>query len=333
MTVLIGRVVLAGAITLALLGSPPAAYSAPSTDGKVSAAVRAAASKDDKVTFWVAFAAKASLASAAAQPTKALKGAAVRNAKLATANTSQAEVRKLLDSAGADYRPYWISNRIQVTGDAKLIDLIAARPEVAGIEEPKSIKMPDPIISPDTGPTAAEWGLLNIGAPSVWSTFGTTGEGIVVANIDTGVEFTHPAVAAKYRGLGAGGTLDHNYNWFDPSSICPSPAPCDNHDHGTHTMGTMVGDDGGSNQIGVAPGAKWIAAKGCESNNCSDAALLASGEWIVAPTDLAGTNPRPDLAPDIVNNSWGGSGFDPWYQDIVDSWNAASIFQIGRAHV
>ena len=84
-------------------------------------------------------------------------------------------------------------------------------------------------------------------------------------------------------------------------------------------MGTMVGEDAGAvNQIGVAPAAKWIAAKGCETNSCSDAALLASGQWILAPTDLAGQNPRPDLRPHIVNNSWGGGGGDPWYQATVE---------------
>jgi Subtilase family/Malectin domain/Carboxypeptidase regulatory-like domain len=94
-------------------------------------------------------------------------------------------------------------------------------------------------------------------------------------------------------------------------------------------MGTMVGDDGdpGQNQIGVAPHARWIAAKGCEDLGCSDSALLASGQWILAPTDLAGQNPRPDLAPNVVNSSWGSDdGSDPFYQAIVDAWNAAGIF-------
>ena len=51
----------------------------------------------------------------------------------------------------------------------------------------------------------------------------------------------------------------------------------------------MVGDDGAANQIGVAPGAKWISANGC----CpSDAALIASGEWMLAPTEPRGPEPR-----------------------------------------
>ena len=131
-----------------------------------------------------------------------------------------------------------------------------------------------------------------------------------------------------YRGNNGNGQFEHDYNWFDPSNVCgtPSVEPCDNAGHGTHTMGTMVGDDKRANQIGVAPGATWIAAKGCEDWWCSDAALLASGQWIVAPTDLRGRNPRPDLAPNIVNNSWGGGPDNPFYAEIVDTWVAAGIF-------
>ncbi len=89
-------------------------------------------------------------------------------------------------------------------------------------------------------------------------------------------------------------------------------------------MGTMVGDDGdpGPNQIGVAPHAKWILAKGC----CLDTALISSGQWILAPTDSDGNNPRPDLRPDIVNNSWGGGSGDPFFQPEVQAWVAAGIF-------
>jgi hypothetical protein len=83
----------------------------------------------------------------------------------------------------------------------------------------------------------------------------------------------------------------------------------------------MVGQGG----IGVAPEATWIAAKGCESSSCSDSSLLAAGQWILAPTDHNGQNPRPDLAPDIVNNSWGGDN-GTFYSDIVEAWNAAGIY-------
>ena len=140
---------------------------------------------------------------------------------------------------------------------------------------------------------SVEWGVANINADDVWNEFGATGEGITVASIDSGVDYDHPALVGHYRGNNGDGTFTHDYNFFDAAGACPDDAPCDTDGHGTHTMGTMVGDDGGANQIGVAPGAKWIAADGC----CpSDAALIASGEWMLAPTDARRRQPRRDQA-------------------------------------
>src|SRR5690606_23274644 len=148
---------------------------------------------------------------------------------------------------------------------------------------------------------AVEWGIANINADDVWTEFGVTGEELVIANIDTGVDYTHPALVNQYRGNNGDGTFDHNYNWFDAAGA-GSDEPVDFEGHGTHTMGTMVGSDGGDNQIGVAPGARWIAANGC----CpTDEALITSGEWMLAPTDLNGENPLPSMRPHIINNSWG----------------------------
>ncbi|HEX6872707.1 MAG TPA: S8 family serine peptidase [Micromonosporaceae bacterium] len=321
----------AAAATLTLSLNPSQAMAAPEPGdatalAKVDGSLLAAAQSDVKVTFWVEFAAEADLSGAAALPTKAERGGAVREALIATATSSQADVKAILDSSDADYQSFWVSNSIKVTGSSTLMEQLAAQPEVTAIEPETALPLPQPVVEPASLATvnAVEWNIARINAPQVWSEFGR-GEDIVVANVDTGVDYTHPAVDTQYRGRAADGTFNHNYNWWDPSHICPSAAPCDNNDHGTHTMGTMVGEDG-ANQVGVAPGAKWIAAKGCESSSCSRTALLSAGQWIVAPTDLAGNNPRPDLAPDVVNNSWGGSGFDPWYKDVVSAWIAAGIF-------
>ncbi|MEU9888626.1 S8 family serine peptidase [Sphaerisporangium sp. NPDC051011] len=323
------RTILTGAVaTLALMLPHGAAQAAPAPEpDKIDKAVMADLSADDKATFWVRLKSNADLSAAHRATTKTQKAQQVYKAKTEIATSSQANLRKLLTSAGVDFTPFWISNAVQVTGDAKLAGEIANLAEVKSIEPTHVTKLPDPIPGrPVAQVNAVEWNIDRVKAPQVWSELGTRGEGIVVANIDTGVDYTHPALAAQYRGKKADGTVDHNYNWFDPAGVCSSSAPCDNNDHGTHTMGTMVGSDGGANEIGVAPGAKWIAAKGCESNSCSDASLLAAGQWVIAPTDLSGRNPRPDLAPDIVNNSWGGSGFDPWYKETVEAWIAAGIF-------
>src|SRR5690606_38085942 len=104
--------------------------------------------------------------------------------------------------------------------------------------------------------------------------------------------------------------------------------------HGTHTMGTMVGDDGAANQVGVAPDANWIACIGfgLPGAGGSDAGLIACNQFIVAPTDLAGNNPDPGRAPHVSNNSWGGTicdgAYDTWYEDVVDGLIAAGIVPV-----
>ena len=192
----------------------------------------------------------------------------VYDALRSTASSSQAGIRAFLSTRNVSYRPFWIVNTLQVTGDENLVSALAARPEVKSITPEHTYKIPDPMPGKtENSILTTEWGLNAIHAPEVWAEFSDRGEDIVVANIDTGVQWDHPALITQYRGHHADGTVDHNYNWFDPSNVCgtPSLAPCDNVFHGTHTMGTMVGDDGdpGPNQIGVAPHAKWIAAKGC----------------------------------------------------------------------
>jgi len=69
-------------------------------------------------------------------------------------------------------------------------------------------------------------------------------------------------------------------------------------------MGTMIGDDGKGNQIGAAPGAKWIGCRNMERGYGSPFTYLECFQWFLAPTDLAGSKPDPARAPDVINNSW-----------------------------
>ncbi|GAA3369974.1 hypothetical protein GCM10020367_14750 [Streptomyces sannanensis] len=280
-----------------------------------------------KLAFWVTMKDSADLSEAKKAKSKAAKARAVRAAETSFAKKSQAGVIAAAKDAGAKYQSFWISNTVKITGTQALAEKLATRSDVAALEADTPVDMPDPIASA-TEPTVngIEWNVDRINAPKVWNELGVTGEDIVVANIDSGVQYDHPAIKSKYRGLKPDGTYDHAYNFFDPTNVCEGDAPCDNNGHGTHTMGTMVGDDGGANRIGVAPGAKWIAAKGCESSTCSREFLLSAGQWVIAPTDLSGANPRPDLAPDVVNSSWGSNTIDTWFKDTVQSWRDAGIF-------
>ncbi|MBK8986720.1 MAG: hypothetical protein IPM39_11665 [Chloroflexi bacterium] len=84
-------------------------------------------------------------------------------------------------------------------------------------------------------------------------------------------------------------------------------------------MGTIVGENAApTNQIGVAPGAQWIARDACQTTGCPDAALLTCAQWIAAPYPIGSPgSPNPDMRPNVVNNSWGDCGqtYDNWYAD------------------
>ncbi|MFY1674918.1 S8 family serine peptidase [Plantactinospora sp. WMMB334] len=322
------RLAAVAAAALLAVTAQPAVATAAAPDAEVSRELLSELAAEGTTTFTVYMRDRAELSGAAKLADSDDRATAVYRALTTTAERSQRGLRAELDKRGTSYRPYWIANVLRVEGDRALLDAIAARDDVRRIEPSRNYELiePEPIrATTDAGTDAVEWNIGNIEAPRVWSEFDVRGEGLVVANIDSGVQFDHPALRGSYRG-NTGSGFEHDYNWFDPAGVCANPAPCDNNGHGTHTMGTMVGDDGAGNQIGVAPGARWIAAKGCETNNCSDASLLAAGQWVLAPTDLNGQNPRPDLRPDVVNNSWGGGRSDEWYTQTVAAWRAAGIF-------
>jgi subtilisin family serine protease len=332
------RYSLAGLASLALVASLTAVASPASAqvglpvepDGVVEQQVWDELADGGTTDFWVYLRDAADLSPASGIADRDLRGTFVYQELTQTAADSQAGLVSMLEDARVDFQSYWIANTVHVTGDADLVKRIAALPEVELITATRTYEIPEPLEGTEENRiNNVEWGIDRINAPDVWDQFGVRGEGIVVGVIDTGVQHDHPALVEQYRGNLGGGAFDHNFNWHDPSTICGSPSlvPCDNNGHGTHVTGTIVGDDGGENQIGVAPQAQFIAAKGCEFTSCSDTALLSSGQFILAPTDLNNENADPTLRPHIVNNSWGGgANTDPWYIATVQAWVAAGIF-------
>lgn len=292
--------------------------------------------KGELTTFVVEFAATADTAPAKKIKDFEKRGRYVLDKLVVTAAASQKEAKAVVKATkGARGTSYWLTNVLVVEGDAKLAAKLAKLEGVSAVRAPKVFPLVKPVKTAAAILAAAgdpEWGVAKINAPDAWAD-GILGQGIVVANVDTGVDYLHPALVNQYRGSNGDGTFSHDYSWWDPTSVC-GDEPCDNVGHGTHTMGTMVGGDGPgpfSPDTGVAPGAQWIAAKGCEDLWCSEESLLSSGQFVLAPTDLAGANPDPAKRPDIVNNSWGGWPGDPFYQEVVQSWRAAGIIPVFSA--
>ena len=297
---------------------------------------------------------QADLSGASRLQTKAEKGAYVYRQLTSIAVQTQAPLRAFLEAREANYKAYWIQNMFMVTVDTRLLDELANQPGIARIENysPPIVESFGQNLGPDyemefgpplpamasnqagdnlegvdtevelTSPATVGWNLQRVGAVDVWA-MGFTGQGVVVGSLDTGVEYTHPALVNQYRGNLGGGNFDHNYNWFD--GVGGSPFPVDYGFHGTYAMGPTLGDDGDQNQIGVAPGAEWIA---CPGSGGPFVNQLDCYQWFLAPTDLNGNNPRPDLAPDMINHML-NSPAD--YHSAIQALYAAGIYIIQPA--
>ncbi len=211
------------------------------------------------------------------------------------AEASQGVVRTFLERSGraSPIKQLWIVNGLAATLPADLVGALAQMTGIETIAEDTIIHVPDMATAAST---LSEWNIIAIGAPELWA-LGYTGQGVVVASMDTGVDVTHPDLEAKWRG----GTN----SWYDPYGIYFSPVDHDHDGHGTAVMGVMVGGDAGGTNIGVAPGAQWIAVKIFDDAGIAYTSKILDGfQWLLDPDD----NPDTDDAPDVVNNSWGYDG-------------------------
>ena len=265
----------------------------------------------------VLLAEQADLRAAATCKTKEARGAFVFARLTETARRAQEPLSGWLKDRGLSHQGFWIVNMIEIRADGATLAALACREDVARIFANAPLRALQPVAEAPSlaAASAVAWGVLQVHAPEVWA-LGYTGAGIVVGGQDTGYQWNHPALLRQYRGWD-GAQADHNYNWHDAihardahntgTNPCGynSPVPCDDQAHGTHTMGTLVGDDGLGNQIGVAPGARWIACRNMERNWGTPATYAECFQWFVAPTDLAGEHRDPARAPDVINNSWG----------------------------
>jgi len=300
--------------------------------------------------FFVVLADRADLSPAANLPTKTEKGRFVYQTLREKAQRTQGPIVEWLRERNIEHQTFYIVNAILVKGTREIAAALAARPDVARVEGNPHIQNPLP--QPETveespqqpasgaRPATIEPGIQYTHAPDVWS-LGFMGEGIVVASADTGVRWTHNALKPHYRGWD-GQNADHDYNWHDSihdsvGNPCgnDSPEPCDDVAHGSHTTGTMIGDDGAGNQIGMAPSAKWIGCRNMDAGNGTPARYIECMQWFLAPTRIGGGDPDPTKAPDITNNSWEcpaseGCSFDT-LQAAVEAQAAAGIMMVSAA--
>ena len=323
---------------------------------KVDKEVFMALESGDRVDVLVLLQTQADISKAFSLKTKKEKGAYVFSTLKEHASRTQKGVVDLLRDQKATFQPFFLTNAIAVNADLELAKMIAERPEVKLMAPDPWAKMDEPRRFPEGASLRQNlaWGVQKIKADQVWK-MGYTGEGVVVGGADTGFSWEHAALKNQYRGWNEG-SVDHNYSWHDAiheidslhrdTAISPdlNPCgldvrfPCDDNGHGTHTVGTMVGDDGAGNQIGVAPGARWIACRNMERGYGKPSTYIECFEWFLAPTDLMDANPDPGRAPHVINNSWGcppkeGCNETNWeiMESVVNNLRAAGIFVVSSA--
>jgi len=157
---------------------------------------------------------------------------------------------------------------------------------------------------------------------------------MVVAGADTGVHWDHPALKNHYRGWN-GQQANHDYNWDD--AVDHTTTPFDPHGHGTFTASEMVGDDGAGNQVGVAPGAQWIACRNMDAGgNGTPARYTECFQFMIAPWPINQPDKGdPTKSSDSINNSWEcppseGCSTSTLYT-IVNAVRAAGIYNVMAA--
>ena len=186
--------------------------------------------------------------------------------------------------------PLWISNEVAVRTTPAVVRELSKRPDVREVRPEFTVQAPTSEVAAAATSTV-EPNVSLVNAPALWDR-GFRGQGVVVANMDTGVDATHPDLAAKWRG----GTN----SWYDPNGQHPT-TPTDISGHGTQTMGVMIGGTAGGSSVGVAPDAKWIAVKIFNDRGTATSTGIHQGfQWLLDPDG----NPNTADAPNVVDNSW-----------------------------
>ncbi|MFF0121461.1 S8 family serine peptidase [Micromonospora arida] len=256
------------------------------------------------------------------------RAAEVYRRLVTTAEQSQGDLLRGLNRLRLDPVSYYLVNAIEVDGGPAVRAWLARRPEVARVLVSQRLRpLPAPA-GQNRGsapkPTGPEWNIRQIGADRVWSQLRVTGTGIVVGSSDSGVDGTHPALRAGFRG--------GDDSWYDPWDDTQSPT--DQGGHGTHTVGSAVGRDG----IGVAPDAQWVGCVNLDRNLGSPAHYLDCLQFMLAPFPAGGdpfTDGRPERAPQVLTNSWGCPPIEGCDQRVLRpataALDAAGIFVVAAA--
>jgi subtilisin family serine protease len=181
------------------------------------------------------------------------------------------------------------------------------------------------------------WGFHKIQAPAAWSRVMPASATVVVANIDSGVNYRHPDLAANMWVNPAetpGDGIDNDGNGYADdvhgiNAIARTGDPLDDHGHGTHTAGTLAATgNNGIGVVGVHYKAKIVACKFLSASGTgTDAGAVECFNYVTA-LKRRGVNIR------VTSNSWGaarGGAVATVLQSAVDAAGEAGILNVFAA--
>jgi subtilisin len=146
--------------------------------------------------------------------------------------------------------------------------------------------------------TEIPWGVKRVNAAGAWDV--NTGKGVKVAIIDTGIDYTHPDLAAHYAG---------GYN-----AVSSTSTPLDDHGHGTHVAGTVGAIRDAKGVVGVAPEAQLYAVKVLDAKGSGTYSNIIAGiQWAV------------DNKIQVINMSLGGSSGTPALASAMTAADKAGV--------
>ncbi len=231
-----------------------------------------------------------------AKATRKARHQTVVEALQAKAQSSQGKLKAHFEDrmtrGGVDgYTSHWISNLMIVYATKAELEELAKHEDVDTIERNFTISLIEPVgfdapalkeaaKSSTTRGIGVTPGLVACRAPEAWA-LGYTGAGRIVANLDTGVDGTHPALADRWRG----NNEPWSHSWLDLLGS-DTEFPWDGHGHGTHVMGTECGrGDATGDTVGIAYDAEWISSNAINQGvgDHWDNDVITAYEWFADP--------------------------------------------------